>query len=576
MKIKLLLLFIFTGYHLLYPQAKTDSLRNDSYEKLKEKFYDYNYDGNPAKSKLIAQYYLAKAKREKDISQIANGYAFMYANEDQKNALKYIDSLAEITKNLKDDAYPTRIYLLKANVYFKFNNQKEALNNYIIGLKYAKQKNNKRQIALAETNIAYLNSYIGKDSEAAKVLKYYMDNGSYLTDNELDKIRVNLADCYIELNKLDSANILINKGLQAFKNKDDYRYHQYLGLLGFYNLKRKKYQLAINNLLPCKKYFLAADDIREKNYVLLYLGKSYASLNNNQRAIENFTKIDSLVQKTNYIVPEFGEAYTYLIDYYKEKGDKERQLYYVERFLKIDNMLDAQFEYVSRELPRRYDTPKLLHEKENIINDLQSRKTILNISIGLLSIILVLLSFLYSRSKKRERQHRKIAQDLINTVEMRSFETSKAKLITNPSPIPIQTDTENKVITEDKSTKATPEDITQFILKELEAFEDKELFLKKGITSASLAKSIKTNTTYLSEVINTQKGKNFATYLNDLRIDYALNRLIKDKKFRSYKLLAIAEELGYNNEQSFSLAFKKKTGITLSVYIKEIEKSNNI
>lgn len=89
-----------------------------------------------------------------------------------------------------------------------------------------------------------------------------------------------------------------------------------------------------------------------------------------------------------------------------------------------------------------------------------------------------------------------------------------------------------------------------------------------------MAKQVKTNTTYLSDVINTHKGKNFATYLNDLRIDYALDRLVKDKKFRSYKLIVIAEELGYNNEQAFAIAFKRKTGTTLSIYIKEIGNSS--
>jgi YesN/AraC family two-component response regulator len=85
---------------------------------------------------------------------------------------------------------------------------------------------------------------------------------------------------------------------------------------------------------------------------------------------------------------------------------------------------------------------------------------------------------------------------------------------------------------------------------------------------------VKTNTTYLSEIINSYKGKNFAAYLNELRINYALNKLVIDKRFRSYKLSVIAEELGYNNEQAFSIAFKKKTGTPLSTYIKEIEKAN--
>lgn len=86
----------------------------------------------------------------------------------------------------------------------------------------------------------------------------------------------------------------------------------------------------------------------------------------------------------------------------------------------------------------------------------------------------------------------------------------------------------------------------------------KELFLMKGITLGSLAKDIQTNSSYVSEVINTYKEQNFASYLNSLRVEYLLNKLVTDKKFRSYKLGVIPDELGYNNEQAFSIEFKKR------------------
>jgi len=575
MKPYLFLTILFSN--LLYSQDKSiDSLKTFNYKDLKNKFYTYYDNDKTIEAKNVAKYYLQKARKEKNNREIAEGYLLIHLNEDFPNALKYLDSLAVLSKNKQTTISAAKIYTLKGNLYYEYDNLKASLNNYILGLKYARIQNNQVLIDATNINIAYLNCYMGKNEDAAKTFRHYLYN---VKNSELDhnQMRVNLINCYIEINKLDSADILIQEGLNSqFAHKNKYSINQYLYLSGRANLKQKKYTDAITELSKAYHYFSSVND-NTVNYTLFYIGKSYAGLKDKGKAVQNFITLDANLQKTNFTTfSEIREAYTYLIDYYKEKNDKEKQLYYIERFLTVDKKLDDQFKYLSTELPKKYDTPNLLQEKENIINDLQNRKMILNVSIAFLSIILVLLSFLYSRSKKRERQHRKIAQDLINTVEMRGFETSKAKLITNPSPIPIQTDTENKVITEDKSTKATPEDITQFILKELEAFEDKELFLKKGITSGSLAKSIKTNTTYLSEVINTQKGKNFATYLNDLRIDYALNRLIKDKKFRSYKLLAIAEELGYNNEQSFSLAFKKKTGITLSVYIKEIEKSNNI
>ncbi|WP_326982142.1 hypothetical protein VUJ46_18315 [Chryseobacterium sp. MYb264] len=80
----------------------------------------------------------------------------------------------------------------------------------------------------------------------------------------------------------------------------------------------------------------------------------------------------------------------------------------------------------------------------------------------------------------------------------------------------------------------------------------------KGITLGSLAKDIQTNSSYVSEVINTYKEQNFASYLNSLRVEYLLNKLVTDKKFRSYKLGVIPDELGYNNEQAFSIEFKKR------------------
>lgn len=561
--------------NLLYSQDKSiDSLKTFNYKDLKNKFYTYYDNDKTIESKSIANYYLQKAKKEKNNGEIAEGYIITHLNENFSNALKYLDSLSVLSKNKQTSISAAKIYILKGNLYYKYDNLKASLNNYILGLKYARIQNNQELIDATNINIAYLNCYMGKNEAAARTFRHYLYNAK---NSEFDhnQMRVSLINCYIEINKLDSANVLIQEGLNSqFVHKNKYSINQYLYLSGRANLKQKKYTDAITELSKAYNYFSSIND-NTANYTLFYIGKSHAGLKNKEKAVQNFITLDANLQKTNFTsFPEIREAYTYLIDYYKEKNDKVKQLYYIERFIKVDEKLDEQFKYLSTELPKKYDTPNLLQEKENIIHDLQNRKTILNVSIVFLLIILISLSFLYYKSKKTEKQHRKIAQDLINSIEMRDLETKETKIVTNPSPIIEQTETEDK-ITEDKTAKATPEDIAQFILKELEIFESKELFLKKGITSASLAKSIKTNTTYLSEVINTQKGKNFATYLNDLRIDYALNRLVKDKKFRSYKLLAIAEELGYNNEQSFSLAFKKKTGITLSVYIKEIEKSNN-
>lgn len=595
-----LFLFLLVGFNMLYSQKKlkNDSLEEYTYIDLKTKFDDYYYRDKTQESKSIAKYFLQKAKTEKNQSQIAEGYMLMQFNAAFNDALKYIDSVGIYSKSLDKKIYPAKIYLLRGNLYFKFDYLKQALDNYILALKYSKEAKNERQLAFTELNIAFLQNYIGKYKEAAKTFRFYLYSGNSLYSIERNQIQQNLVDAYIALNKLDSAKVLINEGIQSStKNSDKYNYYKYLSLSGFYNVKTKNYQKAVSDLVLCERYFSSDPSDLNINYTLFALGKAYLGLHEKDYTSQTFAKIDSNVQKTNNTFPELREVYAFLIDYYKEKNDKEKQLYYIDRFLKVNQKLDEEFRYLSVELPKKYDTPKLLEEKENIINDLKNKKTILYASICILLITLLLLTYLYYNSKKTEKKHKKIAQDLIHSIEKGNLEVfdiktntvsvKKTDLIEPAIKGELSLDqretkfaygnenqiekTLNKVDT--KTIKTISEDVIQPILKELDKFEAKELFLKKGITLSSLAKNMKTNTAYLSEIINTHKGKNFATYLNDLRINYALNKLLTDKRFRSYKLSVIAEEIGYNNEQAFSLAFKKKTGTTLSIYIKEIEKT---
>lgn len=563
-------IFLVFFYNLFYSQnISVDTLKNYAYEDLRQKFYNYNNNNEIKKAKILSKYYIEKAKAEKKDEQIAEGYVMMHFNENFSNALKYLDSLQSITRNSNKDYYPARIYLLRGNLYSKFYNVKAALGNYILTLEHAKEKGNRRQIAFAEINIAYLNNYIGKHRDAANTLHHYLYKTDYLDKKDYDNIHVNLADTYIEINKIDSAQILIKEGLHfTYENKKIQQYHGYLLESGYYNLKLKKYHNAINDLLRCKKYFSTTDDIRNHSYTLMFLGRSYTGLKDRDKTIQIFKQLDTYILQHKYVFPELREVYPYIIDYYKEKNDKEKQLYYIERFLKVDHILDSQFRYISRELPRRYDKPKLLKEKENITIELKNKKVFFFVSIIVLSLLLLIFIFLYRKSKKIEKQYRTIAQHLIQSVN-----ESKIKNHVESTNESVFDNTEKQAVTEQKTAKTVSEGTAHTILTELENFEIKKQFLNKGITLGSLAKKIKTNSKYLSEIINTYKEKNFTAYLNDLRIDYAINRLAEDKKFRSYKISSIAEELGYNTEQAFTMAFKKRTGTPLSIYLREVERT---
>lgn len=72
---------------------------------------------------------------------------------------------------------------------------------------------------------------------------------------------------------------------------------------------------------------------------------------------------------------------------------------------------------------------------------------------------------------------------------------------------------------------------------------------------------------YLSQTVNSTVGKNFATYINEYRVE-EVKRLMVDPEFTDYSLLAIGLECGFSSKTTFHNTFKKMTGMTPNAYRK--------
>jgi len=111
--------------------------------------------------------------------------------------------------------------------------------------------------------------------------------------------------------------------------------------------------------------------------------------------------------------------------------------------------------------------------------------------------------------------------------------------------------------------------IVEKLVNDIHAFENKQGYLEQGITLKKLAEQFKTNTSYLSQVINEYKGSNFNTYINALRISYATQKIYQDKEWRKYSIEHIASAAGFSNRQSFSNIFLEQNGIRPADFIKK-------
>lgn len=87
-------------------------------------------------------------------------------------------------------------------------------------------------------------------------------------------------------------------------------------------------------------------------------------------------------------------------------------------------------------------------------------------------------------------------------------------------------------------------------------------------SAKDLAKELKTNTRYLSAVINSRFGMNYSCLLNEYRIKDALY-LLTDKRYKNKKIEEISLMVGFANRQSFYTAFKKYVGLMPTDYRKK-------
>ncbi|NOR28607.1 MAG: helix-turn-helix domain-containing protein [Lutibacter sp.] len=528
-----------------------DSLKNKTYKELYNGF-NLNYN-DTLKEKIYVTTYLVKAKKEKDTINIAKGYSFLTAITKSSIAIKYCDSIINLTKNKSHIKFPAYGYMVKGILNFNLGREKIALENYLIALELANKKNNLEQIFYINNLIGQLKNLWGNFHEGLKIfksqLKIYTKKKKKFENNQIMFFNTlfQLSNSYILTKKLDSSFLYSKIGLQeSLKlNNTDY-YYLFVAQIGEIAYHKKNYKMALDSLKKAFPFESTNNGLLNNYY---YRGLIYQKQQKDTEAFYHFKKADSIYNITNDVVPEVRDIQEYFVNYYKKNKDITNQLLYIDRLLYVDSIIKNNYKNLNETLVKKYDTPLLLSEKEKIITHLKieekkSRKLIYILIIGGFFSCSI---FIWYYLKQR------ILKDRFK------------KLISNRKK-------EITIKNSNNKGKNISKTITKVILISLNEFETKNLYLENNLTLNELSKKLHTNSNYLSKVINSSKGKNFSTYISDLRIDFCIEKLKTDITFRKYTISAIAYEMGFNNVESFSKSFHKKTAIYPSYFIKEISK----
>lgn len=562
------IIFIVFISHNIFPQEK-DFVIPDSLKERDYKYLDRQYRNNYSDTITSLIYLNSIYKKAITENNIVNqSFALHQLAYYAKNRSDKLDLLKKsIAKGEEKALYLSLSARLILGIdYHSHFEYEKALEEYLILLSNSRKANSEIYEFNTLNRIAQLRRDIGKYEDAIDLYKQCLDYENLKEPKDsvsLTRTLVDLAESMRYLKKHDSASYYYNYVRDNGYKKDPF----YLAIatinegINLYKIDKLKEsesllnkgteKINLNNTSSHKYYILSQ----------FYLGKINQSLHRDIRKTRHhFQTIDSLYTTTNIIVPETREVYEFFITEYKKQEDANAQLNTINKLMKFDSIAAARKLNTLTKLHSEYDTPQLTKSKEKIIRDLEKQKTKLSKRTIYLSVFILLLIILFLIQYKKHKTYKNRFNKIISELD-----TRKEK---NVSSYKSSTNEKKLLDTIDEATVTT-------IVNKLADFEEKKGFLQKDLTLSILAKKCATNTKYLPKIITIYKNKSFVNYINNLRIDYILKELKENTTLQKYTIKTISEEAGFNTPESFARAFKNKTGIRPSYYIRNIKKKEN-
>jgi len=536
-----------------------DSLNETSYSELLSK-YSRSYR-DTLKSKIYLNTYYKKAILDDDDlkKSTALGHISYYA-ESYEAKIEIVTLAIHYAKKSKTSSKLMQMYTLAGGYYYLKPSYDKALEFYFKSLTLAEEIKSDDYIYINKHQIAIIKGDIGNYKESVKLLKECYDreveigNKSYLYDYLSSTLY--LSEAFIRNKQFDSASFYIEKVISKAKEEfpdiaNKARVYQNI-------TSNKEILKDYNNL--CSSISILENESPNSNRILV-IGNYHSGLMSEKLGFDksniHFRKVDSIYRKNNIYIPEIRFSFEHLIKYHKRKNQFKEQLHYVDELLKFDSIYNQQKNDLGAKIFNNYDTPILLSEKEQLIKSLDNKNETLiygaSILVLVLLILIILAIFLFRRNKLLKNRFNKA---ISKTTEKDNPDQGKEEVLKHKK--------------KKRELTISPK-IVEEVLKNLSEFESKKGFITRNLTADSLAKKVGTNYKYLSQIINYHKNKSVSSYINDLRIEYTINLLKSDSKIMNYTIQSIAEDVGFNNAESFSKAFFKNTGIKPSYFIKHLK-----
>lgn len=483
-----------------------------------------------ALKKADSLYMSAHEPLEKVKSLILAAELYHFAGEFKK-ALCYGENAHSLLNQIRDAEWVTRVNEFLAKEYRLVGLHERSKKYTLLGLKSAGQISDP-----------------GKRSEAAGLLNqelayYEMDSGNFPN-----------AVPYIErsLKEFEKIDIGYNERPKAAS----------LQMLGYVYFRLENYELS-------ETYYHEAESLLKEDCCIL--GLVYNGLGGICLKQKNWNEAEVYLKKAEKIADSSQSlklkkaVYSNINDYYEGIGDNFKASLYAVKYVRAYEDMNAR----SREITGAVveNRPKLY--KKNVEVSIIKNAAIIVLFTSLVGLVI----FFRVKQKKQRSKLRNIIRtqiQLITSQDETLQEKSSGGLEFSNISVEEVDDKDNEINKKKNEPLMTQETETK-LLELLEDFEKGELYNNKNMSLSFLAAELNTNTKYLSYVINQHKNADFKTYVNRLRINYIVDKLINDDRYRQYKISILADECGFSSHSKFASVFKAVTDYSPSAYIKHLD-----
>ncbi|SHG09767.1 helix-turn-helix domain-containing protein [Flavobacterium johnsoniae] len=532
---------------------------------------------------------MAKSGNYKHLAfaNVAQAYLLQLKDNTAKSKEKYDQAFKYLEKmpDSKDkDQLKAYLYNYGGLIEGARGNYSKALENYQTGMKISTNIGDIIQIVKFKSNIAFINEAIGNYQLAIKNLKQlntFIDNNeSYFTKQQFNTVKssnnLTLAASYegwymknqSPMYLLDSAAYFYKKTVSYSQNLPINNIKAKISLGNVYYMKNdyKNAEKTYYNIV----FYAKQNNLKREYKIANYnLGNLYYETKKYDKALVFFKKVDSISEIDNLRDESFLKSNYYqakIYNIYKEPQEafKHSKIYldnYEKSEAKLNNeALEVNYKLGTDDLSDEMVTIQKKYENDVLLNKALKVFYVLLV----VGIVFLLIKNIIDKNKAHKKMNALIEEFKANLEKKSIAEASEIEEIEQvPDLEEISLKKENVALSIDEAKENK-------IVEKLLALESKLEYLNADFTLPYVAKKIKTNTTYLSYVVNKRFGKSFGEYSNELKINYVINEMITNHMYRKYSTQAIAESVGFKNAVSFAKSFRKRTGVSPAQFANNI------